>query len=251
MTKTIAIRGTTIICLVQGGLATIRRAPRQLVELLALTAGLIVALLATFGWEPARLHYQWLMFALLAALVRQHARATASLRQGQEQYRSVVEDQSELICRFKADGTYTFVNGAYCRYFQRTADELVGQTLWQFIPVHEQAATHAFLATITPDRPVASREHEVIGAGGELRWLRWTDRGSFDDRGRLLEYQAVGHDITERKRAEEEHRQLVAQKHVAEVLQEVDRRKDEFLAMLAHELRNPLPQSSWPPRSSG
>ena len=46
--------------------------------------------------------------------------------------------------------------------------------------------------------------------------------------------------ITERKRAEEEHRQLVAQKHVAEVLQEVDRRKDEFLAMLAHELRNPL-----------
>ena len=46
--------------------------------------------------------------------------------------------------------------------------------------------------------------------------------------------------ITERKRAEEEHRQLVAQKRVAEALQEVDRRKDEFLAMLAHELRNPL-----------
>jgi signal transduction histidine kinase len=46
--------------------------------------------------------------------------------------------------------------------------------------------------------------------------------------------------ITERMRAEEEHRQLVAQKRVAEALQEVDRRKDEFLAMLAHELRNPL-----------
>ena len=152
-----------IVYLVEGGLATIRRAPRQLVELLALTAGLIVALLAPFGWEPARLHYQWLMFAplplllwaavrfgpgglglhllavalvtllatragrgpfvagspaqvvlalqgfffaisiplmLLAALVRQHARAAASLRQSQAQYRSVVEDQSELICRF-------------------------------------------------------------------------------------------------------------------------------------------------------
>ena len=46
--------------------------------------------------------------------------------------------------------------------------------------------------------------------------------------------------ITERKRAEEEHRQLEAQKRVAEALKEVDRRKDEFLAMLGHELRNPL-----------
>ena len=46
--------------------------------------------------------------------------------------------------------------------------------------------------------------------------------------------------ITERKRAEEEHRRLVAQARVAEALREVDRRKDEFLAMLAHELRNPL-----------
>ena len=46
--------------------------------------------------------------------------------------------------------------------------------------------------------------------------------------------------ITERKRAEEEHRRLLAQAGVAEALQEVDRRKDEFLAMLSHELRNPL-----------
>jgi signal transduction histidine kinase len=45
---------------------------------------------------------------------------------------------------------------------------------------------------------------------------------------------------TERKRAEEVHRQLVAQARVAEALREVDRRKDEFLAMLSHELRNPL-----------
>jgi CheY-like chemotaxis protein len=46
--------------------------------------------------------------------------------------------------------------------------------------------------------------------------------------------------ITERKRAEEEHGQLLAQKRVTEALVDVARRKDEFLAMLAHELRNPL-----------
>ena len=58
---------------------------------------------------------------LLAALVWQHAQAAASLRRSQEQYRSVVEGQSDLICRFLPDGTYTFVNDAYCRYFQRSA----------------------------------------------------------------------------------------------------------------------------------
>ncbi len=46
-----------------------RRAPRQLLELLRLTAGLIVALVATFGWEPARMHYQWLMFAPLPLML--------------------------------------------------------------------------------------------------------------------------------------------------------------------------------------
>ena len=226
-------------------------------------------------------------------------------------------------------------------------------------------AARAFLASITPERPAAVIEYRATAPDGEVRWHQWTDRGFFDDSGRITEYQAVGRDITEqkrneeairqsdkqlrlfvlhspaavamfdrdmkyiicsrrwltdyklgyqdvvgrnhydvfpelperwkevhrrclagavethdddsflradgstdwlrwevrpwhdargviggvimfteviteRKRAEEEHRQLVAQKHVAEALQEVDRRKDEFLAMLAHELRNPL-----------
>jgi PAS domain S-box-containing protein len=302
---------------------------------------------------------------LLAALVWQNAQAAASLRRSQEQYRAVVEDQTDLICRFLADGTYTFVNGAYCRYLQRPAEELIGQKLWQFPSASPQPIPEAFLAAVTPGKPVASIEHQVADARGEVRWMEWTDRGFFDDRGRVIEFQAVGHDITdrkrteevikqseeqvrhfvrhvpaavamfdrdmryliysprwltdyklgdqdlvgrshydvfpeiperwkeahrrslagavdihdddsfvrtdgstewlrwelrpwrnarndiggvimftevitERKRAEEEHRRLLAQARVAEALREVDRRKDEFLAVLSHELRNPL-----------
>src|SRR5262245_52916581 len=115
---------------------------------------------------------------LLAALV--HARVAANLRRSQAQYRSVVEDQTELICRFLADGTYTFVNGAYCRYFKTTPEQLMGQTFWQFIPEYQKPISEAFLASITPEHPVAAIEHEITGPDGQMCWQQWTDRGFFD-----------------------------------------------------------------------
>jgi len=177
---------------------------------------------------------------LLAALVQQNAQASVALRDSQEQYRSVVEDQTELICRLLPNGTYTFVNGAYCRYFGRTPEELLGNTFWQFLPEADRAPTRKFLDSITPDRPVATVEHKVLGPKGDIRWQQWTDRGMFDGDGRLVGYQAVGRDVTDRKHAEEEHRLLEAHRRVEEALREADHRKDEFLAMLGHELRNPL-----------
>jgi PAS domain S-box-containing protein len=149
----------------------------------------------------------------LAAEVRQHARAAAAWRRSKEQYRSVVEDQTELICRFQSDGTYTFVNGAYCRCFQQSPEQLLGRSFWQFLPPEGHAEARAFLESITPEQPVATREHPVLSPDGEIRWQHWTDRGFFDAQGRIVEYQAVGRDITEHKRAEEQRRQLEAQVH--------------------------------------
>ncbi len=51
----------------------------------------------------------------------------------------------------------------------------------------------------------------MIGADGEHRWMEWTDRAIFDDAGDLMEYQAVGRDITERK--ELQHRLMGASEH--------------------------------------
>ena len=162
------------------------------------------------GDDPAEnlLQLQYFLIALcvlplLLAAIVQHQRQTAdALRESQLQYRMVVEDQTELICRWLPDGTFTFVNGAYCRYFQKTLEELLGRTFWQFIPPESHANTRALLASITPEDPVATIEHEVITPGGEIRIQQWTPRGFFDEQGHIVDYQAVGRDITERKRAE-------------------------------------------------
>jgi len=60
--------------------------------------------------------------------------ATRALRESEARYRAIVEDQTELICRFLPDGTLTFVNGAYCRYFGRKREELVGSSFMLYIP---------------------------------------------------------------------------------------------------------------------
>ncbi len=132
---------------------------------------------------------------------RRHAEE--ALQQSEERYRGVVEGQTELICRFLPDGTLTFANEAYCRYFQRSEEELVGRSFWPLIPEEARAPAQQHLASITLDHPVRMIEHPVIAPNEETRWQQWTDRGFFDEQGRLLEFQSVGRDITERRRAEE------------------------------------------------
>ena len=56
-------------------------------------------------------------------------RTIERLRAAEARYRGVVEDQTELICRFLPDWTLTFVNEAYCRYFGKSRDELHGPQL--------------------------------------------------------------------------------------------------------------------------
>ena len=125
-----------------------------------------------------------------------------SLRDSEARYRAIVEDQTELICRWQPDGTLTFVNEAYCRYFDRTRDQLIGHSYMPLIPEEDHTLIKLATANFSPDRPVATYEHRVNLPDGSLRWQQWTDRAIYDAQGRLIEFASVGRDITDRKRAE-------------------------------------------------
>ncbi len=77
-------------------------------------------------------------------------------------------------------------------------------------------------------------EYRVVWPDGEVHWLHWRGKIYFDENGSPLRMIGVNIDITERKKMEQSLRRQT------EALREADRRKDDFLATLSHELRNPL-----------
>jgi PAS domain S-box-containing protein len=154
-------------------------------------------------------------------------RARDALEASEARYRALVETQAELICRFRLEGTILFANEAYARALGKTADELVGKDFWQFLPVHEHDSVRRQLSRLCPEAPEVQVENRISTRAG-LQWMLWTNRAiTFDAGGKVVEAQATGVDISDRKRIEEH-------------LKDADLRKNEFLAVLGHELRNPL-----------
>ncbi len=158
----------------------------------------------------------------IIGLARNIERMAQALQKTEASYRGIVEDQVDLICRYRLDGKLTFVNSAYAQAFGRKRNELVGQPF----PLFQSGAAIG-------DEPYTF-EREVDFAEGRRRWLMWTQRPIRDDAGTTLEFQAVGHDITLRKEAE------AALLHAKEAAEAADRAKREFRAIVSHEIRTPI-----------
>lgn len=158
----------------------------------------------------------------IIGLARNIERMAQALQKTEASYRGIVEDQVDLICRYRLDGKLTFVNSAYAGAFGRKRNELIGQPFVLFSP-----------GAAIGDEPY-SFERELELPDGRRRWLMWTQRPIRDDSGNTLEYQAVGHDITLRKEAE------AALLHAKDAAEAADRAKSEFLAIVSHEIRTPI-----------
>ncbi len=121
--------------------------------------------------------------------------------------------------------------------WSRELEELVGvphgafgsteASFFEFVHPEDRAVISARVRRAISERTDYAIEFRFRHASGEWRWMEGRGQAIYDDAGRPLRLYGIGIDITDRRRAEEQ-------------LRESDRRKDEFLATLAHELRNPL-----------
>ena len=142
--------------------------------------------------------------ALIVGLLAQRTRlrrAEEESRKDRERYQNVVDSRSELICRMLPDTTLTFVNDAYCAFWGRRRDELTGTKFIGVVPVW--ARQNVRDAINRAANGVDSSEHPVVMPDGTIGWQRWVCLPIVDGRGRVVEWQGVGRDITDQKRAEE------------------------------------------------
>jgi PAS domain S-box-containing protein len=153
-------------------------------------------------------------------LLARRKQAEKALAESEERYRAIVNDQTELICRWRPDGPLTFVNDAYCRYFGRTREELLGRSFMMLIPEEDHADVQHHFGSLSRENPISSQEHRVVRADQKIGWMQWTNRVILGEGGQMVEFQAVGRDITERKRTEE---MIQAQRDLATALSATSR----------------------------
>lgn len=156
-------------------------------------------------------------------------RAEEALRASEEEFRTTFEHAG--VGKAHADpatGRLVRVNPALCELMGYSADEMLALAIRDIThPDERDASARRFGSLVRGDVPQYAIETRYLRKSGEAVWVRVTATVVRAPDGRPVRVCAIIEDITARKRAEQ-------------ALVEEGRRKDEFLATLAHELRNPL-----------
>ncbi len=149
------------------------------------------------------------------------------LRESEERFRAMANGLPLLVWKHDEAGGLVFVNDTYCTYFGVTREEM-RDARWRLLTHPDDGTAYAehFMACVLERKPFHG-EVRVRRADGAWRWLESWAQPRFGDDGTFHGHVGTSADITERREAER-------------ALREADERKDEFLATLAHELRNPL-----------
>jgi PAS domain S-box-containing protein len=152
----------------------------------------------------------------------------------ENEYRMVVENQQELVCRFLPDSRITFVNEAYASYFGKSKEDLVGASFFDLLPEESRDGAKAHLASLLADPHSTQFEQESVLDSGQVIWQQWNDHPVVDAHGQVVEILTVGRDVTERKQAE------IALRKAKEEAEAATQAKSEFLANMSHEIRTPM-----------
>ena len=154
---------------------------------------------------------------------------------------SIIESSDDVIVSKTLEGVITSWNPAAERIFGYTAAEAIGQNIRLIIPHDRWGEEDDVLARIGRGERVDHFETVRRAKDGHLLNISLTVSPIKDRSGKIVGASKVARDITDRKRAEAElERLLSSEKQSRAQAEEASRLKDEFLAVVSHELRSPL-----------
>ena len=203
----------------------------------------VIAAPFIFNGQPA--------IQIIAQDISKRKNAEEAVQLSEARYRSLVETQADIIARSDLLGNLSFVNDSFCRVFGILRDQTLGMDFRKTVfPEDLSIITEAMQAIQQPPHRKYIEMRNITTEG--IRWFGWDNSAVLDEHGKIIEFQGVGHDVTERKQAEQKLRNINAEleqrvaQRTAELnqtnieLEQANRTKDEFLANMSHELRTPL-----------
>lgn len=157
--------------------------------------------------------------------VTQQESAVAALRESEKRFRALTSAAADVVYRMNPD--WTQLHQLQGHNFLKDTVEPLRSWIDEYIPPEDQELVKHGMHKAICDKTMYEVEHRVRRADGTYGWALSRAVPMFDAAGNIYEWIGAASDITQRKEGEEK-------------LQDANRRKDDFLAMLAHELRNPL-----------
>jgi PAS domain S-box-containing protein len=153
--------------------------------------------------------------------------AESRLRESEARFRAMADGAPVMIWAIDANGSIEFVNKAFREFFAASAEQVQRDGWRTLLHPDDAPAYQAVYDDALARRAPFRAQARVRGADGSWRWIETHATPRIGPHGEFLGYVGVSPDVTALMEAQE-------------VLREADQRKDEFLATLAHELRNPL-----------
>lgn len=134
----------------------------------------------------------------------QHREMQERLKESEERYRLLVENQIDAVCLWEPDTTLLYVNDGYCKVFQREREELLGEKWISLIPEDRRESILAHSQDLVARPRTVRYSHPVVLADESISWFEWIDIPIKDEKDKVIKIQSVGRDITERIEAERE-----------------------------------------------
>ena len=122
------------------------------------------------------------------------------LRTSSERYRSVIDNNIDIVCCYNKALIITFANQTFLDYYNMNREDVEGKSLLEFFRIEDCKLLKENINDLTIFNPVKRSLYRVDhdhDSDSESRWQDWIDRGIFDDQNNLIEVQAVSRDITE------------------------------------------------------